>query len=373
MVKRQTYILAITAILAFACIPALSQEPNSSESNKIVLKYETGEPNQLYRLPPPRRHPPGSKLRRPPPRKVLRPTHMAEMFMNHISGLPNRNAPAGTGIRNLLETTAGRGFSEEQRRFFKETNKWIRYGRKEGSPEGYMYINLYAVSEQDAKRLAEAVVEFLDKQARKNREILESRIRGCEEKIPQIKKELKKQREDMEELGVWIEKRVEGGLRKLKLLGTDFDAAKESKETVLKMDKFLNSLQIEISGIKAKLEAVDEYRKNDALGANNLAKLEQIHCEQTIELVGALARKRTAIEIRTRENEFYHKCERWDLLKPSVRALERNLSGSESKLQKAREELNSGNPALDPLKVFENKAVIYPVKTTYNALGTRLR
>ena len=124
----------------------------------------------------------------------------------------------------------------------------------------------------------------------------------------------------------------------------------------------LDSLTIEITGIEAKLSAVERIKSQGKVSSNEgLAKLEEIKSEQTVELAGALARKKAALNIREREEEFYGLHQQRFSLWRQVLSLKKSLKNSEQILAQAEEELAHMEPSMLPPKLYQNKVTIYPV------------
>jgi hypothetical protein len=124
------------------------------------------------------------------------------------------------------------------------------------------------------------------------------------------------------------------------------------------MNRVLDSLAIEITGIEAKLSAVEKiksYRKVSSI--EGLAKLEEIKSEQTVELAGALARKKAALNIREREEEFYGLHQQRFSLLDQVGSLRSSLRIYEQIL----EDMAHMEPYMLQPKFYQNKVTIYPV------------
>ena len=144
---------------------------------------------------------------------------------------------------------------------------------------------------------------------------------------------------------------------------------------MLQMDKMLDTLEIELAGIREKLEAIEEYRKEyrrtkglprKALSDETVDKLDQMFVEQMVELRGVEARIKAASRIRNREKAFLDLFSQWSNLDSEVNRLKHDLEISENSLRDVEKILADVVPGmlpqLLPPKVFQNKVTIYPVR-----------
>jgi hypothetical protein len=127
------------------------------------------------------------------------------------------------------------------------------------------------------------------------------------------------------------------------------------------MDKMIDTLDIELQGIRAKLSAIQEYKSGKNVSIEGLAKLEEILTEQTIELAGTLARKEAVLGIRKREEEFYNLFRQWQDNVGKSRELGDYLEKCERDMRRFQEMIDNPTPEMLPPKVNGNKVVINPV------------
>jgi len=140
------------------------------------------------------------------------------------------------------------------------------------------------------------------------------------------------------------------------------DAAAQAKDTILEMNKVLDTLAIEIAGMEAKLAAVEEIKSQRKVSSSEgLAKLEEIKSEQAVELAGALARKRSALNIRQREEEFYGLFRKRQDIEGQVTGLRKSLKVSEQYRRSAEKKLADPDSDMIPPKLYQNKVTICPV------------
>jgi hypothetical protein len=338
MISSKKNHLVITLILACICIPARATEPNEA---KTELKFESSSETVQWID---RR----GKVAEGP----IKPTHVAVLLIE------SERIPI-IHWNDISNSRVGQTMSQEQHDFLNQGQ--VRYIRHKGA---YREFHWYAVSKDDAKKMAQAIIEVLTNEADTRLKDLLDEQQELEEKISKVKKKFEEKLTGLQTTWDKLREKFKGGPHSLKdynepVLG--LEAVNEAKETIKEMYKKLDALNVEIEGIKAKLLAIEEYKAKKNVGTNILAKLEQILCEQTIELAGASARKKAALEILMREEEFYNlnkKCEKTayeaDKLRDAVHGYEHMLRG-------AKEKLANPTPELLPPKVLQNKVTIYPV------------
>jgi predicted nucleic acid-binding Zn-ribbon protein len=341
MIKSRKHQLLIALISICTCGVILSAEPNEV---KTEVKFETKSPQQARMLLRAQYKPPYGS------------THYAVLFVrgdwSHDRRMP---------IEAILKTTAGRAMSEQQRDI--TSNQSINLRDNGTTISNYTYFQLYGVSEDDTKKLAEAVIEVL---ANKSRKLMQSCLNGIQKyqkEIPEIKKKLPEKQKQFKEAELKYMKIKDA--RYFSLSGSE--VYKRSKELMLEMDKMLDVLEIELAGIQGKMKVLESYRRTKRLLKNNLSddtvdKLDQMYVEQIVELRGVEARKKAALKIRNREKEFLNLFNQWSNLESEVRSLKGRLEDHEHNLRQVEEKLANQTPEMLPPKVYQNKVTIYPVK-----------
>lgn len=314
--KRKTQ-LAIGFILSFGYASAMGSEPNQPA---IELEFlMSGSPMEL-------------SLEKPPP---ITPSHAADFVVQwrfEPTGEPN--------AADLLNTPAGKSFSALQRELLKsERRLWLSSRVSKGQiwrhdmPFGSASYTAFAVSEEDAKKMGRAVLEFL---IREEKGAARRMKKNLLEKLTAMQSEL---REDMAKATAEIEteeKEVSGAEKKYHdavqnspySLHPITEVPREVLKTISEMDKMLDLLNIEIVGIQSKLSAIKKYSdENETLGRGSLVMtLRELAIRQEIELVGAESRRQATMAVKKREKALYHLFEAFLDPEKEVRAL-RNLVG----------------------------------------------
>ena len=342
MIQSRKSHLAIGLILACMCGLALCAEPNETRTD---VKFESGKESQPWI----------SDEMFSPGRGPIEPTHVAIFHIRRPSDT-TRFPHAPQGILQILKSSTGKSLSEQQRQFLSASDAIVWRGV--GNIKNHDTLYLYAVGDKDAKKTVQAYFEVALDIANSMMQERKIELHEYEEKAAQARKELPEKEAEFEAINV----EYEIVKKKTHNLSSHSDAGKESKETILEMNRVLDSLAIEIIGIEAKLSAVERIKSQRKVSSiEGLAKLEEIKSEQTVELAGALARKKAALNIRERKEEFYGLHKQTFSLVGQVDSLKNSLMNYEQILTHVEEELARIEPSMLPPKLYQDKVTIYPV------------
>jgi chromosome segregation ATPase len=301
------------------------------------------------------------------------PRYMAELYIRWYHGEPND--PNGTA---LLKTSAGKSLSDLQRGFIRAERAIVvtsssvsRYSSQlENFPWGRKRYSLFAVSEADAKKMAFASVEFLAQRGNTNaqrrmknhlQKLLDVQ-KQTTEKIAQAEEQLPdKKNESTAAFGKYKDA-VKNSIYSLHSLD---EVPDELKKTIFDMNKMLDTLNIEIAGIKAKISAIERYTSHkDVLNSPDLkVMLAQMSIRENIELIGAETRRKAILNGKKYREYLYGLYNhRMDLEKECVR-----LRGSSNRgarglraIEKELAELQASRA--HSFEVLGNTVTIYPVR-----------
>lgn len=296
-------------------------------------------------------------------RGPIKPTHVAVFYVRR----PWNSSEGDTAVQQILKTSEGQSLSEQQRHFLIASDAVVRWGIH--NIQNHDMLLLYAVSEEDAKKMVRAYLEIPANEAKARRQEYEQYVKDRKQEIIEIKKvlpEKQKQADEMEPKYMEIKKTRYFSL-------SDDEAYEKAKETMLEMDKMLDVIAIELAGIREKMSVINEYRttpqdmqaieRRRQLPEGMLVKLEQMFVEQTIELKSAEAREKAAVMIRDRDKAFVDLFIQWKNLSGEVHNLKSNLENNERRAQEIEDRLNNPEPFMLPPELYQNKVTIYPVVT----------
>ncbi len=350
MIKSRKIQLVMVLILACIYVPVFGVEPNLP---KTKPRFEMNSEEQQWQVE-------GGKIGKGP----VVPTHVAELFLPYSEEYSPDSNPQR--IMRMLKTAPGQSMSSEQRVFLSASTvkDAISIIDRGDTVRRHYHIRLYAMSELDARKTAEAFVEALADKAEKIRSY-KNRIRSLQEEILRTKRDiLDKEAETEVALA-----NLRESIKNVHYLSTD-----EAKQAILELNTMLNNLDIELAGMKAKLRAIGEHKERQKAIKDKkleekikrggiLLKLEDMLIDLLIELKVAEARKETATELRMRAENF---CKQMDAKKAEfqkdVNRYKMRVTMFEQEIHRFKEKLADPDMEMLPLKVYQNKVTIYPVQ-----------
>ncbi|MHC4618770.1 MAG: hypothetical protein ACYTEQ_13585 [Planctomycetota bacterium] len=334
--------LAMALILTCTWTSVFGAEPNEAKGSKTELNFEVGSGEKPWV-----RDEDGSSGQGP-----IKPSHVCELFVEPRYPWSHFRPRL---IREILETSAARGMSARQREFLTTCDAmvWTNFGN---ILKGHNQLRLYAVSEVDAKKMVDASMEFFANRAKAKVEELLKIKRRAEQKLSEAEKLPEKEAE------------VEAAQRRFDAFKKTvrYRSVSEAYESIGEFNKILNSIEVEIAGIQASLQAIREFQGKRRKGRVDMAgaadKLLEMVIHQTIELRSAEARRRTAMKLRKEAEELCDLKGKLDEAKTARDALAGDLSGYKTQLVEIEKRLAVPRPEMLPPKVYENKVTIYRVR-----------
>ena len=343
MIKSKTHKLLIALIVICTCGVVLSEEPNKAET-ELKFDIRQGLP-QLKHL----------RLKGGATQELY--THYAVLFVKGKWSNYGRSVP----IEEMLETSAGQSMSKRQREVI--SNRIILYYDDGNTISNYTYFQLLGVSEDDTKKMVEAFIEVLANKTNKQMQLFLSKRQKYQKEIDEIQKELPEKQKQYDEA---TEKYNE--VKNARYFPQNpQESYRKAMDTIFQMDKTLDILEIELAGIRGKLDSIESYRRTKRLPRKDMSdvtvdKLDQMFIEQVVELTGVETRKEAALRIRRREKEFLVLFDQQGNLEIEVNELKNSLRMSENNLRSVEKTLADPGPEMLPPKVFQNKVNIYPLK-----------
>ncbi len=292
----------------------------------------------------------------------------------YAAGIPSNRSQyfpkhGSNEIREVVQLARSLGISKEQQRFLELTDGGLQGYRVGGvdfhtppnfytppdDPNSPQFL-LYAVSLEDAKKMAEAYVRYAKG--------------SCRDKVVSMQDELKKLSDELAD-----------EQRKLPEVIQSVEAAKKSFEDLQRqvpyrddkqaldaaaeLDKMLNMAQVDIAGIRARIETIQGYQKSrdNAIPSRPLEfapKLELMFIEEAVALQGAEARKRMATTLRKQADSYIDLKVAWQRTETERDRLTHYVSFLPNTIEAARQKLAS-EMEQEP-KIINNKVFIYPVR-----------
>jgi len=331
--KRQ---LVSVLILACICIPALATEPNEA---KTKLKFEISVLRQQW-----------LDRKKQLARGLIKPTHAAEFYINHTDiAISNQRE-----IKMILETSSGQSISDRQQEFLKTSTTSCAIFSYDKAMKDHYHVRLYALSEDDARKMTEAFVEVATNKTKARMELWKDDLAKLQEKIPQLQKQISETEEKLKIVRASFEK------FKKSTPSVQYASIKEAQQAISEYSKIIDPLTIELEGIGAKIRTIQEYQEK-ITSQDTLVKLEQMLIEQNVELAGVSAKRDFADSARIRARYFVEKKTELRNLEEDKGTLYNQRRNHQRELQHVEERLANPTPEMLPPKVYQNKVTIYPV------------
>lgn len=363
-------LLIITIVICTFVSLCYCKEQTSTATSNSKLEFRLQKSTRTYRR----------KKDAPP---AIVPTHCARiriMWYHHEPAMPE--------VEELLKTSAGKSISPLQRDFLKtgiaisvsSSSTISRRGdlgfRYDSSRIDYF---LYAVSNDDVKKMAEAFAEvFLKQNNAALKPFLDGYLNKHHDKLKQYQKfvtETKAQIPKKEqELGL-----LQTELDKLKERGY-YQSEDQAQKAILELNAMLHTENIELAGMQAKRKAIEMHRtrvsqmvekqtETDRKTINwepILLNLEQKYIDVMIDFEVARARQKTARDLRGQAQFFLTKTYKVGEVSRRVGNLKNNLKRHEANLRGVETVLANPKSDMLPLRLYQNIVDIHPVEIKTN-------
>lgn len=335
--KKCQFVIAI--ILACNSILSAAVEPNKPEPQLTIEVSEKVMPWSMGHI---------SRRAKGP----IKPTHVADVFVFHryIESLKPES---------FLQSAAAAAMTSKQREFVEGSDAFANAGEGQ-TVRNHDHFLLYAVSEADARRMIEAFIEILSERPNRRRLEYITKLREDQEKMAKAKGLLP----GKEALLPTVKAEYDKSKESAHPFSADTEAVERAKQTMLEMSRMLDTLDVELAGIREKLKVIQDYwSQHGAWTKEAFAKLQELQIIQTIELKGAEARRKAAVAIRRREKDFLDLFDQWTSLDSEVRHLKSTIESREKVIAQIEAILANPKPEMLPPKIYQDKVVIYPVHT----------
>jgi len=342
MITPKKMQLAIGLTLAFTYALAIGSEPNQPTIElEFVTKGSLGTEIEFSLE---------AEFEKPPPIKPSFAAIFTVQWRFEQTNEPNAS--------DLLKTSAGKTMSALQRELLKtEQAFWLDYTVSKAHimwgdiPYGSATYVARAVSEEDAKKMAYALVEFLIRDEKAGtRHMKEKHIRKLSQMQNEIRERIEKAKEEIENKGNEVPHAYQQYMDAVRnspySLHPSSQVPGEVRKTIFEMDKMLDVLNIEIAGIQSKLSAIKKYSsQRDVRDSETLSTtLKEMAIRQEIELVGAESRRQAIMGVKRREEALYNQYEALRDLKSEIGTLEYSVKQDEEELKRSDNKINSLGP-----------------------------
>ncbi len=253
----------------------------------------------------------------------------------------------------LLQAPSAEQLSEEQRNLVRGADV-VRSTRVHGKPMRYgdpeLGIQIYAVTEEDARVMARAVIELVEGSHRRSfehyRDILIDGITHLAERRHKLEEFLREHPDPAKKLEE-VKKTIW------------YESIEEAQEDMRVLEKALRGVDVDISGIAAKTASIRNYLDDADIverpGVENM--LSQLLIQQDIEMAGAVARKAALDSHLQRAHAYVRAVE----ASKKHQKMTRSIRDNERFIELKRDELRNPAEGMRPVDVL-GPVTIQPVE-----------
>ena len=253
----------------------------------------------------------------------------------------------------MFDTSAGKNMYYLQRELIsKKYVQYVDYGKTLG---GYTYFRLYAIGTEEAKNMVKAFIEDITKKAQVNVELKEKALIEYEKLITEANAELIEKESKFED----IDKQYQGAKSETHKYSSDDKAFEQAIKSTEEMDKVLNEFEIEIAGIRARMKAIENYRKEPVRQSGVESKLNEMYIELMIELTGLQAKQEMTENINMKERNFLNWHKERGLLSSKIKILKKDITNWQSFVDDLNSELKEPTITMKSPHIFNNSVTIY--------------
>ncbi len=293
---------------------------------------------------------------RPQRPAAIKPTWAAGLTLRSPIHTNTRRGRISDIFRRYVRGQQGIPFSEGQRTFLAGAidigldrigsgRLTAEYRREDPN---HSVVILYAVSREDAEHMAKAYLRFAMEHHHRKIEQCRSNIQQATEKIASTKKRIP----ELEE-AVATNQQAMTELKK----SVPYRTTEEAMQAIGELDRMLNTIEIEIAGIRARIEAIQKYQDDVKAPLAIKRNCPVLFIEESIALQGAEARRRTAGRLRHQANTFIDLSQALPILETERQNRTVDLPRFEEHLARTQRELAHAKER-EP-KVLDHKAFIY--------------
>lgn len=233
------------------------------------------------------------------------------------------------------------------------------------TPEGTRTYRVYAVSKEDVRKMAEAVIEWHNNNARIGVEFARKQLKQNQKIIAEAEKMIPKLEAEYKQLEAQAEEKTKQYIKD----NNELDKAKENeifvhaKKNMEELARYMKLAKFELIGLHARINSIERFKANRKISdPGTLIKLDQMLITDQIEEAGVLAQINAYEEAFKQAKKMYDVIDSYYSVEVQKRELQEKLEIAQK--QKNNMERRLANPPayMQPVKIHENKVVIWQVK-----------
>ena len=278
-------------------------------------------------------------------------------------------------VFGVSETSQWKQMSEAQRQFIIKLQNRYRVTDKElwrvgpalsiqsdytHTPEGMLTYRVHGVSEEDTRKMAEAVVEWFDNKALEKLEEVQKKLEHAQNVITEAQEKLPKLEVEYQRL----QKQADEKEKEYKEVNyIDWEMFDHAENSIEELAHNLRTTDFELAGLQARIDLIGKFKAGGKISDQaTMIKLNQMLMADEIERAGVLARRNAYESALKLAKEFRDVVRALRSTSSIKSARERELKIAKTNASLWEKILADPRPEMNPVQVYENKVIIYPVR-----------
>ncbi|NQV31057.1 MAG: hypothetical protein HQ515_00095 [Phycisphaeraceae bacterium] len=225
----------------------------------------------------------------------------------------------GSIIEQMQNTPDWKTLSKAQHELCRHSQFYQHRGSSSGVYADYQVFYLYAVTAEDARKLARVFLKAKSAQTRQRRSGQRHQIRLSKARLAEAQEDLPLKQAEFAAVKQQYEK-IKTNVRYASL--SDTEIAENAKETILRMNTLMDEVDIDRVATEARIRAIQHQLKRVDGNTHLQTPLELQLIQQTIELTGFEAQKLSALKTLEQRNGFITLFQRYADLGDQTRDLQ---------------------------------------------------
>ena len=279
-------------------------------------------------------------------------------------------------IFGVSETSQWKQMSEAQRQFITKLQNEYRvtdrsqwrvgsaYSNTKSdirTPVGTLSYRVHGVTEEDTRKMAQAVIEWLDNQALNKLEEVQKSLEKNRDVITQAQEDIPKLEVECQRLRAQADKK-EKEYKEANYV--DWEIFDHAENSIGELAHNLRTTDFELAGLQARIDLIGKFKAGGKISDQaTMIKLNQMLMADEIERAGVLAR-RNEYEVALKLAKEFRDAVRANRSASSIKsARERELNIAKTNASMWEKVLADPRPEMRPVQVYENKVTIHPIRT----------
>ena len=279
---------------------------------------------------------------------------------------------------SLMEASQWKEMSEEQRQFIRKLSddyQYKRYLRNHNitspssmntrhvrTPDDTYTYQIPGVSEQDVRKMAEAVIEAFDRHAREGIEINQENLKKNRAIITEAEIILPKLESECNKLKVQKDEKIAEYSKANYGIDSEKTISEHARKSTEELAYHLRLVDFELIGLRAKIDSISRFKADEKIkDQDTLTRLDQMLITTEVERSGLLARRNAYISAFKQAKELHTIIESGDEAAAQKAIWEKKLADAQKAIPDLEGWLENPPSSTRPVEVYENNVTIYPV------------